>query len=356
MNSFVTEPQSGIAASPGETTGRCGGNAPNGIYALARRAEPLHFFGNMAFSLNPVFLEEVEKRSRRHWAETGKGLRYYIPIPGDTMEIMDGRHTESVDDLPEVITSIGFENIFQTSFRERFIAGGHLRATPSSPVQPAFEAAGFIDPEGLYTIHAVTPYVFLVDRVKLGNLEPPGTWEDILHPRYRNKVICNGSRDHFSYILLFYIYRMAGLEGVMRLAGNVRDALHAGLIARIAGRPPSCAAVYILPWFFAKVCPWTDDTTIIWPSDGAIVSPMWLLSKDKVSPEGEIFIRLIAGAGFGEKAAAMFSPVANATVDNRLPPGATFRWLGWDFIHGHDPMRLKKELLDVFRAEWRPGG
>jgi len=355
-NAFTEEPGSGIAVNRNETAGCSSRNVRGGIQQETCRPEPLHFYGNMAFSLNLVFREQVAMRAHRHRAETGKSLRYHIPLPGDSMEIMDGRHTESVDDLPDVITSIGFENIFQPEFLERFTAGGHLRAAPAAPVHPAFEAAGFIDPEGRYTIHAVTPYVFLVDRVKLGNLKPPETWEDILHPRYRNNIICNGSREHFSYILLFYIYRLAGLDGIRRLAGNIRDALHAGLIARIAGRPASGAAIYILPWFFARVCPWTDSTTVIWPSDGAIVSPMWLLTKRAVRPEGEIFTRLITGGEFGEKAAAMFSPVANIDVDNRLPPGAAFQWLGWDFVRGCDPMRLKRELLKAFMEEWKQTG
>jgi ABC-type Fe3+ transport system substrate-binding protein len=315
---------------------------------------PMHFFGNMAFSLNLSFMRDVKEMAYKHRKETGKELRYHIPIPGDSMEIMEGCHTKSADILPEVIASIGFENIFQPDFQKKFISSGTLRAAPLGAVHPSFNAAGLTDPEGQYSIHAVTPYVFLIDKGKLGDIEPPESWKDILHPRFKNNVICNGSRKNISYILLFYIYRMAGLEGVRCLAGNLRDAIHAGLIARIAGRPASSAAVYIVPWFFAQVCPWTDNTAIIWPSDGAIVSPMWLMTKNTVSQEGELFIRMITGIEFGNKAASVYSPVSNAAVNNRLPKEAKFQWLGWEFVHDCDLIRLKNKLLAVFLSEWRP--
>lgn len=353
VNTSIEKFKTDITINCNEMDG-CGNEGNRGSMSPSNfRAEPLHFFGNMSFSLDPIFRKQVEKISHQYRTKTGKILRYHIPFPGDSMEIIDHRLTEIIDNLPDVITSIGFENIFQPDFIERFTAGGHLCAVPVNAVHPAFKAAGFIDPDGRYTIHAVTPYVFLVDRPKLGNLKPPETWEDILHPRYKNNVICNGSRSHFSYILLFYIFRLAGLDGVRRLARNIHDALHAALIARIAGRPTSVAAIYILPWFFARICPWTDNTTVIWPSDGAIVSPMWLQAKKSRSTESDIFINLITGTEFGAKAAEMFAPVANAQVDNRLPAAATFRWLGWDFIRKYNPMKLKGELLEIFMEQWR---
>jgi ABC-type Fe3+ transport system substrate-binding protein len=319
-----------------------------------QNAPLLHFFGNMAFSLNLAFQIEMERLAQGYLRESGRRLRYCIPVPGDSIEVMENGFADNHESLPELVASIGFENIFQPEFHARFIASGALRAAFNDAVHDSFVQAGLVDPEHQYAAHAVTPYVFLVDKTRLGSLDMPQTWTDLLHPRYRKQIVCNGSREYFSYILLVYIYRMAGMEGIRLLAENVRDAMHASLIARIAGRATSQAAIYIVPWFFAQTCPWRQSTQIVWPRDGAIVSPMWLLRKSALSIEAEHILQFLASRKFAALAASMCSPAAHAAVDHHMPAGATFQWLGWDFLRAHPLIPLKRKLLGEFLSMWQP--
>lgn len=316
-------------------------------------AQPLHFFGNMAFSLNLAFQREMEQLAQCCLKESGRQLRYCIPVPGDSIEVMENGSADNIERLPELVASIGFENIFQPEFHARYIDSGVLRAAPVDEVHDSFVRAGLVDPEHQYAAHAVTPYVFLIDKTKLGSLDIPQTWIDLLHSSYRGQIVCNGSRESFSYILLIYIYRLAGMEGIKLLAENVRDAMHASLIARIAGRATSQAAIYIVPWFFAQACPGRQNTQIVWPRDGAIVSPMWLLRKSALSVEAGRILQFLAGSEFAVLAASMCSPAAHAAVDQRMPAGATFQWLGWDFLRAQPLVPLRQKLLCEFLSMWK---
>ncbi|OPY75846.1 MAG: hypothetical protein A4E65_03389 [Syntrophorhabdus sp. PtaU1.Bin153] len=63
-------------------------------------------------------------------------------------------------------------------------------------------------------------------------------------------------------------------------------------------------------------------------------------------------VEYITGPDLGRKSADSFFPVLNPRVENRLPEGASFKWLGWDYIKSHDPAELKDYAHTVFLSAW----
>jgi len=108
-------------------------------------------------------------------------------------------------------------------------------------------------------------------------------------------------------------------------------------------------AVTIAPYFFTQMLDAKGPMIPVWPKDGAIVSPIFLLakgaSKEKIKP----FVDFLFSKEVGEvfTSGGKF-PSTNPLVDNGLRPDQGFMWLGWDYIHQHDIGQLIKTTEELF--------
>jgi len=218
----------------------------------------------------------------------------------------------------------------------------------------AFEKAGFRDPNGWYTIYSVVPFVMLIDREKLSGLKAPEQWKDLLSPRFRDNVIISSTGNGAANVPLLYIYKEFGEEGIMRFADNIKAIWPAARIAKQAGLSDMPgAAVYVVSWFFARSCPRTETVSVVWPEDGAVTSPLYLLVKESKTPEMSAIIRYIMGAPLGDQSAGFCLPVLNPDVDNGLPENASFNWIGWDYVQSHDTAELREYSQALFMSKWK---
>ncbi len=319
-------------------------------------ARRLDFLGYTVCPLKHTFRECFDPVLDRYRRETGRGFDCYVPsgCGGDDAygEIWK---SQSIDDLPDAIASIGFGDFFRKEFVERFINKGYFKAPQRQEVNSCFYGMRLEDPDGCYTIYSVFPYIMMVDKKKLGHLPVPCKWDNLLNPVYRDNIIIGGSADDISEVLLLYLYKKHGDKGIELLAGNVKDAWHAAKMAKVAGTSSTeGAAVYVMPWFFARSCPRTDAVSIVWPEDGALISPFYLLVKDDRRADLKVITDFVMGRELGQKSADSFFPVLNSSVDNRLPENASFQWLGWDYIKSNSMDILKEHVQKIF-AEHRAG-
>ncbi len=249
---------------------------------------------------------------------------------------------------PELVASPGLEHLFAPR------AAGALAQCYTggrAPMNPDLERAGCADPRGVHAMYAATPYVLLVDRRRLGRDPVPRTWGGLLDPALEGRIIVGGARGIPSTLLLAYLHQAFGRGGLRRLAAGVKEVWHPSRMARRAGAlAGEGAAVYVLPWLFARACPRRAETLVVWPEDGAFISPMFLLSRSRLRPGLERVADAVRGTGFGRLAAGMGFASANPRVDNRLPPGARLRWLGWDYVQGRDMEALTSGLREEYLA------
>ncbi|MBW2533548.1 MAG: ABC transporter substrate-binding protein, partial [Deltaproteobacteria bacterium] len=206
------------------------------------------------------------------------------------------------------------------------------------------------DPDGHFTLVAVVPAVLLINHNLLGDDPAPRTWEDLLHPRFTRRVALPvGDFDLFNGILL-NLHRLYGHHGVRALARNMLVSLHpAQTVGRFSARAESQPAISVVPYFFSKMTMNSKALTTVWPEDGAIISPIFMLVRRSALPAAAEVARLFLCREVGEVLAhrGLF-PVLSPEVDNRLPAGAGFRWLGWDYVREHDLGQLIPELDRTF--------
>ncbi len=87
----------------------------------------------------------------------------------------------------------------------------------------------------------------------------------------------------------------------------------------------------------------------VWPSDGAVLSPIFMLSKaDRIDTLQDV-IDFFAS----EKVGTILShnglfPSTHPDVDNRLKDNSPFMWLGWDYIYSIDVGQAIKDCEQIF--------
>jgi len=112
-----------------------------------------------------------------------------------------------------------------------------------------------------------------------------------------------------------------------------------------------------MPYFFTRMAKRFPHMDFVWPEDGAVISPIFMLTKKKKTEMMKPIIDLMSS----EKIGRIFSeqglfPSLLPEVDNNLPEGAEFMWPGWDFLREQNPGQLLKELEEEFHKSVEVAG
>lgn len=258
---------------------------------------------------------------------------------------------DSEKDLPDIFLSAGFEAFFDQKNMARFRDKGVFTDLSWDKHNAIFAEYGLQDPDGHYAMLGVVPAVFLVDKTQLEEGEAvPRTWKEVLGPRFRKKIAMPvGDFDLFNGILLT-IWKHFGDEGVEAIGHNLLEGMHpsqaAGRFAPKGGKGPM---ISVIPYFFSKMAQFNPDSEIVWPQDGAVISPIFMLTK-KDGPEGTARLgEFFAGKEVGEILShrGLF-PSCHPDVVNSVPKDSPFMWLGWDFIKDNDLGELIPHVNEIF--------
>lgn len=205
------------------------------------------------------------------------------------------------------------------------------------------------DPKKQYSVIGIVAAVFMVNNRVLRNRKFPESWEDLLSPEFENSIaLPMQDLDLFNAVLL-NLYKNFGEEGIKKLGRSLMASMHPAQMLKSNSRkadanPP---AVTVMPYFFTHMIGEKSDFTPVWPKEGAIISPIFLLTKvdkaDKIRPFAEFM--------FSKEMGELLSvngkfPSTHPEVDNKLSSDQNFMWLGWDFINNNDI----GELLNVTEA------
>lgn len=260
---------------------------------------------------------------------------------------------KSEDDLPHLFLSAGFEAFFDRKNLRRFKDQGAFVDRAWDRLNAAFDGYDLQDPDRHFSMLAVVPAVFLVDKDQIGEGEEiPRTWAELLAERFTSRVALPvGDFDLFNGILLT-LWKEFGDDGVRALARNLQQSLHpsqtAGRFAAGRGRGPT---VSVIPYFFSKMAKLNPQAEIVWPADGAIISPIFMLLRRRAPEAAAAVADYFCSREVGDILAQRgLFPSCHPEVDNPLPAEATFRWLGWNFVHEHDLGALIPHLNQVFHT------
>jgi ABC-type Fe3+ transport system substrate-binding protein len=106
-----------------------------------------------------------------------------------------------------------------------------------------------------------------------------------------------------------------------------------------------------MPYFFTKMVKEGGPMVAVWPKDGAIISPIFMLSKKEKKDKLEKIVKFFASKEVGEIFAhnGRF-PTVHPEVDNRIEEDKTYMWLGWDYIKEHDISEEIRKCVDIFHS------
>lgn len=321
-------------------------------------ASPLDFLGRMPIPLRLPFKSGLDKAITAHQARSGVALNCMSITGGEWFEpfsrIVAPAHPATLPSMLVVTCS----SDMLSSKNQSYYQGPNL--FEGSDFHPVYQNAGLPDPAGIFHPFSVIPFVFLVDKTKLGKRPIPQCWEDLLDPIYHNDITFGGSRSadtgtytEFNRFLLLSLYCAFGPNGVIAFAQNVRHLLHHVEIARIMGsKNPQATAIAILPWMQAELCPRRQHCQVIWPQDGAYTMPIAFMLKPAKRERLQPVIEYLTSAQMGTMLMHnCYPPTLRQQIDV-LPTEIRIQWLGWEYVRSHNIAHQSELASTLFFNAW----
>jgi ABC-type Fe3+ transport system substrate-binding protein len=304
-------------------------------------------------------LESFQRFAEGYRKETGVALRADLQAASMGVDgiarVVD--QARDAAELPDLFISAGFDLFFDRQRFGRFKQAGVFTDLVNYPrANAAFAGLDLPDPDGHYSLLAVVPAVFLVNTEELHDEPAPRGWEDLLDERFTQRVsLPVGDFDLFNAILL-HIHHRFGDDGVRRLGRSMLSSLHPAQMVKSDRRKEQRPAVTIMPNFFTRMVKEGGPMQAVWPADGAIISPIFMLAQRARRTELQPVADFFASREVGEILAHQgLFPSLHPEVDNRLPADRPFMWLGWDIINGQDLSVRLRHCLDLFKLESNGG-
>jgi ABC-type Fe3+ transport system substrate-binding protein len=262
---------------------------------------------------------------------------------------------ESVQELPDLILSSDINAFYHHRFVERFVKPGHFLSV-NGPMAQHMAEIGLADPHGHFTLFCANALVLVHVKDVRPELPPPVSWGDLRQQHYQKSIIMRGQDSFFCSGVLVPFFRLFGSEAILRLAANVCGGMHpAQMVKMIDTHAGNCPPFFIMPWFFAQIKA-KERIEILFPQEGAFISPVQLLVKKSKREQLAPVIDFLMSRSLHQHCSDNFFPTPHPEVTTNLPEGTKLFWIGWDFIYRHDLERVKREIGEAFTAEYRRSG
>ena len=262
--------------------------------------------------------------------------------------------SDNPDSLSDLFISAGFDLFFDKNMMGKFKERGVFEDISGlTKLNKDFdnEEIDLKDPKGQYSIISVVSAVFMVNTEELNGREMPRSWADLLKPEFEDSVsLPMRDFDLFNAILL-NTYKNHGDDGVTALGKSLMRSMHPAemLKAHTRKNTSGIPTVTIMPYFFTKMARHDGPLKPVWPEDGAVMSPIFLLAKKEKKEQIKPFVDFFFSKEVGEILAVKgHFPSTNPEVDNGLTDNQKFMWLGWDYINNNDIGSLIRKCEKLF--------
>lgn len=268
--------------------------------------------------------------------------------------LIDDLKNQAIEKLPDLFISAGFDLFFDKKLFGKYMAENMFKdLTEFERYNDDFHN-NYIqleDPNKQYSILGVVPAVFLVNKDELKGRELPSSWEDILKDEFENSVsLPVGDFDLFNAILL-NIYKNYGENGVRKLGKIMQRSMHPSEMVKSHIKKYDKPSVTIMPYFFTWMAKEGSPMVFVWPKDGAIISPIFMLSNKNKETKLKPIVDFFASKKVGEILSHNGKfPSVNPEVDNMIQKDYKYMWLGWDYIKEQDISELIKKCEDLFNS------
>ncbi|MEC9485273.1 MAG: ABC transporter substrate-binding protein [Candidatus Izemoplasma sp.] len=242
-------------------------------------------------------------------------------------------------DLADIYISAGFDLFFEEDLMKQYKNKNVFKDYYHDvPFNKDFhnDAISLKDPQGDYSMIGVVPAVFLVNTKELGDRPMPKTWQDILDPIFKGSISLPVSDFDLFNAIMIHLYKEFGEGAIETLGEQLVESMHPSQMVKSASRSRVKPAISIMPYFFTKMALPGSVMQAVWPEDGAIISPIFMLTKtekeETLKPYTDYFQSQEVGEILAHK--GLF-PSTHKDVDNKLD-NPTFKWIGWDYINNND--------------------
>ncbi len=271
--------------------------------------------------------------------------------------LSESLENKSGEDLPDLFISAGFDMFFDKSRFGRFREENFFEdLTSFSHLHRDFdqEDIRLKDPRKQYSMIGVVPAVFLVNTKELGNRKVPRSWDDILSDEFKNSISLPVSDFDLFNAILLNIYKSHGEAGIAQLGRNMQKSMHPAEMVKSHMKLMERPSVTIMPYFFTKMVKDGGPMVAVWPEDGAIISPIFLLTKKERKKELQPIVDYLLSKEVGELLShnGRF-PSVNPEVDNRISEENRYQWIGWEFIEKYDLTLLIRRCEEIFHRAMR---
>ena len=281
-------------------------------------------------------------------------IEYDLKAASHGLEWLKGtvRNVEDYNELADIYLSAGFDLFFDEKLMGKFKKAGVFKSgVKYDKFNSDFENdyMSLKDPSGDYSILAVVPAVFLVNKNELNGREVPKTWADLLKPEFEKSVSLPVSDFDLFNAILLNIYKLYGDEGVKKLGKSLIQSLHPAQMVKSDRLTVNRPTVTIMPYFFTRMTKEGGTMIPVWPEDGAIISPVFMLTKAEKLKEMESLIDFLSSKAVGEILSHKgFFPSVNPEVENLTPRDKKYLWIGWDYIYNNNLQEQMQHCEDLF--------
>lgn len=145
------------------------------------------------------------------------------------------------------------------------------------------------------------PWVIIVNDNLCKGFDIPKTWKDLLDEKYRNSFCIQGNTNKFCGALLLNFHKNFGNEGIRSLARNTKIVTNLNtMIREIGNNNLNSCPIILTSYPNAKMISKNKNQRIIWPEDGAFLTPIYTIIKDINNPITSNVIDYLTKGSFQE--------------------------------------------------------
>jgi len=317
-------------------------------------AEALNVVGLLPCPVRLPLLEQFNHFIKEYSQQSGIQINHELKAASMGLDWVEKnlRGVQAAADLPDLFISAGFDMFFDEEMIGKFKRENVFAdSTQLTKFNSDFSTISLQDPQKHYSLLGVVPAVFLINKKELGERPLPRSWADILDPSFEKRVsLPVGDFDLFNGILL-NIHKQYGDAGVTKLGRSLLESMHPSQMVKSDRQKNNKPIVTIMPYFFTKMVKDDGPMLAVWPEDGAIISPIFMLSKQNKLAKLQPVIDFFASREVGEilSHSGLF-PSVHPAVDNHIPAENQYMWLGWDYIYSHDISGLIRHCEQLFNS------
>ena len=256
---------------------------------------------------------------------------------------------QNSDKVPDLFISAGFDLFFDKNLLGKYKSENLFEdITGIENYNEDFTEYSMKDPNNQYSVLGIVPAVFLINKDELKGRKIPESWEELLSGDFENNVSLPISDFDLFNALLLNMYKLYGEDGIRKLARIFQKNMHPSEMVK-SHMKRERPAITIMPYFFTWMVREGSPMELVWPKDGAIISPIFMLSKKDTKNKTKKIVDFFASKEAGEILSHKGKmPSINPDVDNMIPKDNKYMWLGWDFIKDNDISSLIKKCEGIF--------